>query len=189
MENQIDKAASRFLNKSMKEISAAEERVLRLFLERKPVARNTHEVYLDQSTFGQRVADRVAAVGGSWGFIITFGGIILGWVLLNSFLLVNSGKDFDPYPYILLNLVLSMVASMQAPVIMMSQNRQAAKDRLDMNHDYEINLKAEVEILELHRKLDTLRDEQWTEMMALHKEQIRLLTEILQKQGLSPAGG
>jgi uncharacterized membrane protein len=189
MANHIEKVAAQFLNKGLDDLSAAEERVLRLFLDRKPATRDTQEVYENQLTFGQRLADRVAAVGGSWTFIISFCAVMLVWVSLNSFFLARSGKDFDPYPYILLNLVLSMVASMQAPVIMMSQNRQATKDRLDATHDYEVNLKAEMEILELHRKVDTLREQQWSELITFQQEQIQLLTEIVQKQGNALAGG
>ena len=101
----------------------------------------------------------MAAVGGSWAFIIGFGAVIVGWVGLNSILLTRMGEPFDPYPYIFLNLLLSMLAAIQAPVIMMSQNRQAEKDRLAATHDYEVNLKAEIEIMALHDKLDQLRTE------------------------------
>jgi uncharacterized membrane protein len=104
---------------------------------------------------------------------------------LNSWLLARRGEAFDPYPYILLNLILSMLAALQAPVIMMSQNRQAAKDRLDAAHDYEVNLKAEMEILSLHQKLDTLREQQWAELVATQQEQIRLLTLLLESHSAS----
>ena len=183
MDMKIEEAAVQLFNKSLHELSAAEHHVLSLFLERKHVARNTIAEYSDQMTFGQRLADRVAAIGGSWGFIIGFATIIICWVALNSIILARSGKDFDPYPYILLNLFLSMIASIQAPVIMMSQNRQAVKDRLDATHDYEVNLKAELEILELHRKMDDLREQQWAGLLALQQEQIGLLQDLAKQQG------
>lgn len=97
--------------------------------------------------------------------------------MLNTVILRSNDRAFDPYPYILLNLFLSMIASLQAPVIMMSQNRQATRDRLDASHDYEINLRAEVEIRSLHDKLDLLRESQWAELVAMQQEQIGLLKE------------
>lgn len=107
----------------------------------------------EHRTFGERLADRVAAVGGSWGFIASFAAALLSWALLNSWAL---SRPFDPFPYIFLNLMLSMLAAVQAPIIMMSQNRQAAADRHQARRDFEINLKAELEILALHSKLDQL---------------------------------
>jgi uncharacterized membrane protein len=118
------------------------------------VSRNVNVEEEEMMTLGDRVADRVASFGGSWTFILIFGAIMLVWVLLNtSFLLRN---HFDPYPFILLNLFLSMIAAIQAPVIMMSQNRQASKDRLKADLDYDVNLKAELEVAQLHRKLDNM---------------------------------
>ena len=110
-----------------------------------------------QASTGDRLADRVAAVGGSWGFIIVFTLVLLGWMLLNSEVLQRFGLAFDPYPFIFLNLMLSTLAAVQAPIIMMSQNRQSAKDRLTASVDYEINLRAELEIMRLHEKLDQMR--------------------------------
>jgi uncharacterized membrane protein len=133
----------------------------------------------DDSTFGERAADAVARFGGSWTFIGLFAIVLGGWVVLNSWLLVRNGnKPFDPYPYILLNLFLSMLASVQAPLILMSQNRQAAKDRENLQNDYEVNLKAELEIMALHEKVDTLTGQHWKELIALQHEQIRLLTSL-----------
>ena len=129
---------------------------------------------------GQRAADSIAKFAGSWAFIFSFTGVLLAWMILNVLL---AAKAFDPYPFILLNLVLSMIASLQAPIIMMSQNRQAAKDRLDATHDYEVNLKAEWEIMALHEKMDALREQQWQELVAMQQEQIRLLTTLLQQSG------
>lgn len=111
-----------------------------------------------------------------------FFGILVLWVILNSYILFSLNDTFAPYPYILLNLFLSMLAALQAPVIMMSQNRQASKDRLDAQHDYEVNLKAELEILSLHEKLDDLRDLKWFDLVALQQRQIDLLEKILNEK-------
>jgi uncharacterized membrane protein len=132
------------------------------------VARNVNEEEEERMTFGERVADKVAAFGGSWTFIFIFGGILGAWVVINSVILVT--KAFDPYPYILLNLFLSMLAAIQAPVIMMSQNRQASKDRLKADLDYEVNLKAELEVAQLHSKVDRVYEEMQSHFARLHKE-------------------
>ena len=121
---------------------------------RAPHLRDVNEVFDERLTFGQRLADRVAAVGGSWSFIIGFAVFLLAWAGLNTVVLVRHA--FDPFPFIFLNLMLSMLAAMQAPVIMMSQNRQAAKDRLEARLDYETNLRSEAEIASLHEKIDML---------------------------------
>lgn len=121
------------------------------------VTRNVNEEEEERLTFGQRIADKVAAFGGSWTFISIFGFFMLVWVVINSWLLAT--HPFDPYPYILLNLFLSMLAALQAPVIMMSQNRQASKDRLKSDMDYEVNLKAELEVAQLHSKVDRIYEE------------------------------
>lgn len=154
------------------------QRVAQHIAERRPITPTLLETS-DSDSFGQRAADAVARFGGSWTFIIVFAIVLCGWVLLNSWLLARNGaKGFDPYPYILLNLFLSMLASIQAPVILMSQNRQAQKDRLDARNDYEINLKAELEIMALHEKMDALKVRQWEELIALQKEQIRMLGSL-----------
>lgn len=129
---------------------------------RTQVSRNVNVEEEERMTLGVRVADKVASFGGSWTFIIIFGVIMLAWVVLNTAALFRD--HFDPYPYILLNLFLSMTAAIQAPVIMMSQNRQAAKDRLQADLDYQVNLKAELEVAALSRKVDHLHErleEQW----------------------------
>lgn len=128
-------------------------------------------------TLGDRLADKVADFGGSWAFIITFGGIILGWIILNSFILLS--RPFDPYPYILLNLILSCVAAMQAPIIMMSQNRQESKDRKRSENDYMINLKSELEIRNLHQKIDLSTEEQYKHLCEIQQQQIELMLDIL----------
>lgn len=133
-----------------------EARVLADIARGAPTTRDATDVADERSTFGDRLADRVAAIGGSWGFIIAFAVVLFGWMLLNSDVLSHFGMAFDPYPYIFLNLMLSTLAAIQAPVIMMSQNRQAAKDRLSASLDYETNLRAELDILRLHHKLDAL---------------------------------
>jgi uncharacterized membrane protein len=119
-------------------------------------SRDVGDIVDEQATFGERLSDKVAAVGGSWKFIMVFAAVLLGWMLLNSQILGKLGTPFDPYPFIFLNLMLSTLAAIQAPIIMMSQNRQSAKDRIAAAHDYEVNLRAELEILRLHAKIDAL---------------------------------
>ena len=170
-----------FLEK-MESFTRPEREFFHRLLERRHVTRNTNKEFDDQLTFGQRLADNVAKFGGSWTFISIFGCILLVWVFLNSVVLARFHDAFDPYPYILLNLFLSMLASIQAPIIMMSQNRQAAKDRMDAAHDYEVNLKAEMEIETLHQKLDELREQKWAELVEMQQEQIRLLTKLLEEK-------
>lgn len=138
-------------------LSASDRRLLEKMATRTHIARDINAEFDKQLTFGDRLSDRVAAIGGSWTFIGTFAVVILVWVVLNSLVLVRWGGVFDAYPYVFLNLVLSMVAALQAPVIMMSQNRQAEKDRLAAQHDYEVNLKAEIEIMALHDKFEQVR--------------------------------
>ncbi|MEO7156814.1 MAG: DUF1003 domain-containing protein [Vicinamibacterales bacterium] len=156
-----------------------EKRVARHLAERTHISRNVSEDLDGQVSFGQKMADQVAQFGGSWTFIGLFAVVMVVWVLLNSFILVRLDKAFDPYPYILLNLFLSMLAAIQAPVILMSQNRQGYKDRLSAEHDYEVNLKAELEIKALHEKLDVLREHQWGQLISIQQEQLRLLAELI----------
>jgi CRP/FNR family cyclic AMP-dependent transcriptional regulator len=132
------------------------------------VAKNVNEEEEEQMTFGEHVADKVAAFGGSWTFIIFFGCILVSWVGLNTVALRDKG--FDPYPYILLNLFLSMLAALQAPVIMMSQNRQSSKDRLKADLDYEVNLKAELEVAQLHNKVDKIYEEMQSQFDRIQKQ-------------------
>lgn len=174
--------AQRLLRIEYEKLSDREKRVLRAVSEGTFLSKSTNRVFESQLTVGQRVADKVAEFGGSWTFIFIFAGILVAWVVLNSVILVRSGNAFDPYPYILLNLFLSMLAAVQAPIIMMSQNRQAARDRLDASNDYEVNLKAELEIRSLHEKLDFLREKSWEELVTLQQEQIRMLTELLNQK-------
>lgn len=130
-------------------------------------------------TIGQKVADKVAKFGGSWTFILSFIGFLLIWIILNAFWLAN--KSYDPYPFILLNLILSCLAALQAPVIMMSQNRQGDKDRERAKKDYMVNLKSELEIRSLHEKIDHLIIHQQQELMEIQNVQIEILNDILEK--------
>lgn len=169
-------------------LTAREKRVLHSILKHTVISRDTHLEFIDDRTFGERLADRVALFGGSWTFIIFFGLVLTAWVILNSYILKMSGAAvFDPFPYILLNLFLSMLAALQAPIIMMSQNRQAAKDRLQATHDYEINLKAELEICRLHEKVDELREKKWLELLEIQERQIKLLERLLENKIACPA--
>jgi uncharacterized membrane protein len=156
-----------------------EDRVVQYVHERRPISHDTNLEFEKKLTFGQRLADRVATFGGSWTFIIIFAAVLLAWVLLNTLILAKHSNSFDPYPYILLNLFLSMLAAVQAPVILMSQNRQGVKDRLAAEHDYEVNFKAELEILSLHEKIDGLREMNWTELFEVQQKQIQMLTQLL----------
>jgi len=135
----------------------------------------------DNLSPGQRIADKVAKFGGSWKFIILFGIILFAWIVINVFL--PTGKKFDPFPFILMNLVLSCIAALQAPVIMMSQNRQEEKDRQRNENDYMINLKAEVEIRTLHQKIDLLIQDQFKKLMETQAEQIRLMMKMIDQKG------
>jgi uncharacterized membrane protein len=150
-----------------------ERAVIERCVRRLAVSRNVNIDVENSSTFGERLADQVAAVGGSWKFIIGFGVFIALWSLLNTLLLATHA--FDPYPFIFLNLTLSMLAAVQAPLILMSQNRAAARDRLVANHDYEVNLKAEIEIAALHEKLDQIRSQELATMIQ------RLTVEVEKK--------
>jgi len=167
-------------------VAEIEERVRKALAERKTVARDIESEYEEKLTLGERVADMVAVFGGSWTFIGVFGAAMLGWMVLNSVVLVQ--RALDPFPYMLLNLSLSTLAALQAPVIMMSQNRQAAKDRVRAEHDYEINLKSEIEISQIHRKLDELREVRWTELVATQRRQVEYLERLIASQeGRGPA--
>jgi uncharacterized membrane protein len=182
MTDRKHKATEKLIGTNYEAMDERTQKVARHITERKHISKNTALEQDDSKTFGQRAADAVAKFGGSWSFIILFGVVLVCWVILNSVVLVNYNKTFDPYPYILLNLFLSMLASIQAPIILMSQNRQAEKDRQNAEHDYEVNLKAELEIMLLHEKVDLLREGQWSELIAIQKEQLRLLGNLIDKQ-------
>jgi uncharacterized membrane protein len=174
-------------NSSLARLGPAERRVMEYLLDQRRVTRDVNRELEENRRLGERVADRIAAFGGSWTFILLFLLVLVAWVVLNSLVLARRGRAFDPYPYILLNLFLSMIAALQAPVIMMSQNRMAARDRLEATHDYEVNLMAEVEIRTLHDKLDQLRDHDWASLVVQQQEQIRLLERLLERAGEGPA--
>ena len=167
----------------LRRLGDVELKVITSLLTRQPSIRDPNRAFDEQTTFGQRVADRVALFGGSWTFIGLFFIMMIAWMALNGEL----EQPFDPYPFILLNLVLSCLAALQAPVIMMSQNRQAVRDRLDARSDYEVNVRAEMEILALHTKLDLLREQEWMKLAQLIEEQQRALERI--ERRLGAAGG
>jgi uncharacterized membrane protein len=171
--------AERFFGVPYESLDERAKNVARLIAERKHIARDSTTELDASTTRGQRAADAVAAFGGSWIFITCFIVIMVVWVGLNSLIVARYRETFDPYPYILLNLFLSMLAAIQAPIILMAQNRQSFKDRVSAGHDYEVNLKAELEIMLLHEKIDRLREEQWTELLNMQKEQMEALEHLL----------
>ena len=173
--------ASLLLGKSYAQLDQRAQKVARHVAERRHIARNLSQDDGPPPSRGQIAADAVARFGGSWTFVGLFGLTLLAWVGLNAALLALHGSSFDPFPYILLNLFLSMLASIQAPIILMSQNRQSEKDRLSAEHDYEVNLKAELEIMLLHEKLDRLQDSQWRELLALQTRQLDLLERLARR--------
>lgn len=173
---QLIHASERFLGKEEPALTSRERQVLEQAIGKKALSRDTSAVFDEKATFGQRLADGVAAFGGSWTFLMSFGVVLAGWVGAN--LLLTQAAP-DPYPFIFLNLLLSMLAAVQAPVIMMSQNRQAAKDRLVTSHDYECNLKAEIEIMALHDKVDQMRNDDLKQLIGKQQEQIELLTQLV----------
>jgi len=161
------------------ELSSLEREVLESLARQETLSADSDADFDRELTFGARLADRIAAVGGSWGFILGFAGFLLVWVLINTLVLL--WRPFDPYPFILLNLILSCLAAIQAPIIMMSQNRQEDKDRLRSENDYRVNLKAELEIRHLHEKLDHLLSRQWERLVEIQQVQLELLSEITRK--------
>lgn len=177
-----DDVAEKLLGVPYESLDERAKKVARHIAGRKHIARDTSNEFYAKTTLGQRAADAVATFGGSWAFITIFVATMVVWVVLNAFILVEYDKTFDPYPYILLNLFLSMLAAIQAPIILMSQNRQAEKDRINAEHDYEVNLKAELEIMLLHEKVDLLREGQWGELLAIQKEQLKLLGDLIEEK-------
>ncbi len=174
----LEDLAAKLFGKPYASLDERTRRVARHVAERTHIARDVGADREAPPSFGQRAADGVAAFGGSWTFVGLFLGAVLVWMALNGLLLATRGVTFDPYPYILLNLFLSMLAAIQAPVILMSQNRQSEKDRISAAHDYEVNLKAELEIMLLHEKIDTLRQAQWLELLDLQRQQLQLLQSL-----------
>lgn len=166
------------------ELSEAEHVVLDTIAADRLLAENPSDAAQAQMTMGERVADRVASFGGSWTFILSFFAVLAGWIVLNAVLL--SAKPFDPYPFILLNLILSCLASIQAPIIMMSQNRKEARDRAQAENDFRVNLKAEIEVRLLHEKLDHLMLHQWSRLLDVQEDQGELLDEIVARLDARP---
>lgn len=169
--------ARELLETEIENLHPEERQAIEQFVNRGRVARNVLREFDERLTFGQRVADQVAKFGGSWTFIFIFLGTLIVWMLFNTFVLAR--QAFDPFPYILLNLLLSCLAALQAPVIMMSQNRMAEKDRIQAKHDYEVNIKAELEILQIQEKINELRERDWIALIEMQQKQIELLERLL----------
>lgn len=166
------------------EFTALERAVVDSLARQETIGRNVEADFAEGRSLGERVSDVLARTAGSWGFIIAFGVVLAVWIALNAAILGRS-EPFDPYPFILLNLILSCVAALQAPVIMMSQRRQETRDRLRALNDYRVNLKAELEIRHLHEKIDHLIGRQWERLAEIQRIQLELLEELgtLRKQG------
>ena len=175
-----EKYIADFLQKEIGELSLLEKKVVDTLMDKSTISDKIEETTLNESiTLGQRLADKVASFGGSWTFIISFGIFITIWILLN--IIILQSKSFDPFPFILLNLILSCIAALQAPVIMMSQNRQEEKDRERSKKDYMINLKSELEIRILHEKIDHLMLHQEQNLIEIQKLQIEMMNDILKR--------
>jgi len=170
------KYVQQLLREEKGEISTLEQEVIESLKQQELLATNPDEEHAAGLTFGQRMADRFATRAGSWGFILLFSGVLLLWVVINVVGLFQ--QPFDPYPFILLNLVLSCLAALQAPIIMMSQGRQESRDRLHAQRDYQINLKAELEIRHLHQKIDHLLSHQWERLVEIQEIQMELIHEL-----------
>jgi uncharacterized membrane protein len=158
------------------ELSALDQEVVASLEQHEILSSDIEKQFLKKLTFGERLSDHIAEFGGSWKFLISFGAVLLIWIAINGVILAT--RAFDPYPFILLNLILSCLAAVQAPVIMMSQNRAETRDRLRAENDYKINLKAELEIRHLHEKLDHLLRRQYNRLFEIQQIQIELLEEI-----------
>jgi uncharacterized membrane protein len=162
------------------ELSALDQEVIESLQQHEILSSDIIKQFERKLTFGERLSDHIASFGGSWRFIILFGAVLFGWIILNGILLLNRG--FDPYPFILLNLILSCLAAIQAPIIMMSQNRAEARDRLRAENDYKVNLKAELEIRHLHEKIDHLLRRQYNRLFEIQQIQVELLEELGRKK-------
>ena len=169
------------LQSEKREVTALEQQVIESLREHDLLSKNVDSRFEQTWSFGEKLADRLAALGGSWRFIAGFAAFLALWIGLNTFILIK--RPVDPYPFILLNLVLSCLAAIQAPVIMMSQRRQEAKDRLRSEHDYTVNLKAELEIRHLHEKMDHLLSHQWERLVEVQELQLELLEELARIRG------
>lgn len=179
LRNYREKHITNTLLSELGELTQLEKTVIKSITDRTIVSDNLDDDDSEGFTFGQRIADKVASFGGSWKFIILFGVFLVLWIASNIILLSNKG--FDPYPFILLNLILSCIAAMQAPVIMMSQNRREEKDRERARNDYMINLKSELEIRMLHEKIDHLTIHQHEQIMEIQRQQTEMMEKLLDK--------
>jgi len=167
------------LKKEKGELTNLENKVLESLKEQETIAQNINVEFEKQLTFGERLSDKLATFGGSWRFITIFFMLLAIWVIINSINLFN--KNFDPYPFILLNLILSCLAAIQAPIIMMSQNRMETKDRIRARNDYVVNLKAELEIRNLNERIDNLLTDQWQRLLEIQKIQMDIMNELVEK--------
>ncbi len=167
----------RLLEDEKGELSDLEEQVIRSIREEEILTENINEEFDQGLTFGDRVSDKIAEFGGSWRFILSFGAVLIAWIVANSIFLAR--RPFDPFPYILLNLVLSCIAALQAPVIMMSQNRQETKDRLRSENDYRVNLKSELEIRVLNERMEHLLKKQWQRLLEIQEIQTDLIRQLV----------
>ena len=158
------------------ELSALDQEVIESLEQHEILSSDISKQFERKLTFGERLSDHIAEFGGSWKFLISFGAVLVVWIAINGVILVT--RAFDPYPFILLNLILSCLAAVQAPIIMMSQNRAEARDRLRAENDYKVNLKAELEIRHLHEKIDHLLRRQYNRLFEIQQIQIELLEEI-----------
>jgi uncharacterized membrane protein len=161
------------------ELSALDQEVIESLQQHEILSSDISKQFERKLTFGERLSDRIAEFGGSWRFLISFGAVLVIWIVINGVILVT--RAFDPYPFILLNLILSCLAAVQAPIIMMSQNRAEARDRLRAENDYKVNLKAELEIRHLHEKIDHLLRRQYNRLFEIQQIQIELLEELGRK--------
>jgi len=168
--------ARKYMVKELEKLSEQEREIVQRFISRGRIARNVAKEFEENLTLGQRISDGVAEMMGSWRFIIIQSSLLAGWVVLNISAYIH---HWDPYPFILLNLALSFQAAYAAPIIMMSQNRQSGKDRLQSKNDYEVDMKAEMEIMQLHEKFNELRDSYWADLVLMQQKQIEMLERLL----------
>lgn len=161
------------------ELTTIEQEVVQSFRDHELITENLNARFESGLSVGEKLADRITAFGGSWTFVLLFAAVFTAWIVLNATALYRS---FDPFPFTLLNLALSFIAAIQAPIIMMSQNRQAARERIRSEHEYQVNLKAELEIRHLHRKVDQLLTQQWRRLLEIQHVQIELMKEILESK-------
>lgn len=174
----------RLLEDEKGELSELEEQVIRSIREEEILTENINEEFEQGLTFGDRISDKIAEFGGSWRFILSFCGVLLVWIAVNTVVLTR--RPFDPFPYILLNLLLSCVAALQAPVIMMSQNRQETKDRLRSENDYRVNLKSELEIRVLNERMEHLLKKQWQRLLEIQEIQTDLIRQLVRDRPARP---